>query len=71
MGKGKNKKESRGGSRPGAGHPTKAEGVKRVYLTAMVHPETLANIDAEKSESGKSRGEIIDDKFYLPSKSGR
>lgn len=57
------KKSKRGGKRPGAGHPTKAEGVKRVYLHAMVHPQTLEKIDKETKEKNLSRGEVIDRKF--------
>lgn len=56
------KKSTRGGKRPGAGRPIK-ESVKRVYLTAMVRPDTLEKLDQERRVAGKSRGEVIDEKF--------
>jgi hypothetical protein len=65
------KKGAWGGHRPGSGRPEKEPGIKRVRLDTRIHPDTLAMIDAEREKTGKSRGEVIDEKFYLPSRSGR
>lgn len=58
-------KKQRGGKRPGAGTLSKEPGIKRVHLTAMVHPDTLKILDRERGRAGLSRGELLDKVFKL------
>ncbi len=57
----KKKKPKHGGPRPGSGRPKKADGTKRVVISATVAPETRDALHAKRG--GKPLGVYLDTLF--------